>query len=106
VKLWAPYIYFKNMSIEHEPQKEPVEKNCFYCDEVNKADWQIRKKDGELVLLCSHHLESLNKANEARKQEQLLFDAQWRIENEYDEKFDEEMLKDTDDWENPDNWLN
>jgi hypothetical protein len=93
------------MSIEHEPQKEPVEKTAFTVMKLTRQTGKS-KKDGELVLLCSHHMKALKKANETRKQEQILFDAQWRMENEYDEKFDHEITKETDDWENLDNWLN
>jgi hypothetical protein len=91
------------MSFEREPQKEPVDIFCLYCGEGSKASWKIVSKDGDQEYVCNNHRLFLKSIGEVKSDEEIRWEAQWRMENEYDEKPDD--FFGLDDYEDIDNWL-
>ncbi len=85
------------MTQEREPQKEPVDRFCFFCKEEVKATWKITTQEEGVKFLCDNHRMALKNKNGGLYDEEILWEAQWRMENEYDEKFDD--FSNTDEWE-------
>ena len=97
-------FFTTKMIREREPQKEPVDQFCLYCEEESRATWKIITHEGGEELVCDNHRLFLKKIDFVKSDEEIRWEAEWRIENEYDEQFDEDKYKDIDEWEDLDNW--
>jgi hypothetical protein len=90
-------VFTTIMMHEREPQKEPFQKNCRYCEPGNPATWEIVSAKGE-EFVCDKHHSLLQKMNAIRK-ERLLQETEWTANNHYDEEVKDHKFEDTDQWE-------
>lgn len=85
------------MNQEREPQKETIEQICQYCGEGSRATRKVITQDKGLEFVCDDHYLILKELHVIKSAEEILWEAEWRMENEYDEQLDD--FNDTDKWE-------
>jgi hypothetical protein len=85
------------MNQERAPQKEPIDQICQYCGEGSRATRKVITQDKGLEFVCDDHYQVLKGLHVIKSAEEILWEAEWRMENEHDEQLD--FFKDTDDWE-------
>ncbi len=82
---------------ERETQKEPIKKNCSYCEPGSPATWEIFSDKGQEFVCDKHHI-VLNEINTIQK-ERLLEEAEWTINSHFEEDLAEHEFDDVDQWE-------
>jgi hypothetical protein len=87
------------MRQEREPQKEPVDLFCLYCPEDTRATWKVINLDGVEELVCDNHRLALRKRKAVQSDEEILWEAEWRLESSHEDYLSEHEFDDTDQWE-------